>query len=224
MMGGDILNTFLSVCRKAKIGVSMPQNLHGACCGQIFSSKGFVEAHRFTANQTIEKLYMNSQEGKIAIVMDVTSCTQTLKTCRTVLDDENKMRFDKMTFIDVIDFAADMLLPRLTITKPKDKIIFHPVCSVHKMGSFHKLHIIGKACAKIAEVPTFAGCCGMGGDKGFYYPQLTLAATRMEANEVKQKEYDGYYSSSKTCEMALSEAVGKNYESILKLLDVTANT
>ncbi len=220
MMGGDILNTFLSVCGKAKIGVSMPSNLHGACCGQIFSSKGFVDAHRFTANQTIEKLYMNSQEGKLPIVMDVTSCTQTLKMCRSVLSEENKIRFDKLTFVDVIDFAADMLLPRLTITKPKDKIIFHPVCSVHKMGSLNKLHIIGKACAKISEVPTFVGCCGMGGDKGFYYPQLTLAATRMEANEVKQKEYDGYYSSSKTCEMALSEAVGKNYESILKLLDV----
>jgi D-lactate dehydrogenase len=219
MMGGDILNTFLSVCRKAKIGVSMPQNLHGACCGQIFSSKGFVDAHHFTANQTIEKLYMNSQEGKIAIVMDVTSCTQTLKMCRAVLNDENKVRFDKMTFIDVIDFAADMLLPRLTITKPKDKIMFHPVCSVHKMGSLNKLHMIGKACAKVAQVPTFAGCCGMGGDKGFYYPQLTLAATQLEANEVKQNEYDGYYSSSKTCEMALSEAVGKQYESILKLLD-----
>jgi hypothetical protein len=29
---------------------------------------------------------------------------------------------------------------------------------------------------------------------------------------------DGYYSTSKTCEIALSEATGENYESILKLL------
>jgi D-lactate dehydrogenase len=222
IMGGDILTTFLSVCQKANIGVSMPKNLQGTCCGQIFSSKGFVEAHHFTANQTIEKLYRNSQSGKIPIVMDVTSCTQTLKTCRTVLNEENKARFDQMTFIDVIDFAADILLPRLTISKPKDKIIFHPVCSVHKMGSMNKLYIIGKSCAKVAHLPTFAGCCGMGGDKGFYYPQLTLAATKIEANEVKQTAYDGYYSSSKTCEMALSEAVGKNYESILKLLDTVS--
>jgi D-lactate dehydrogenase len=36
---------------------------------------------------------------------------------------------------------------------------------------------------------------------------------------VKQVKYDGYYSTSKTCEIALSEAVGVKYESILTLLD-----
>ncbi len=219
MMGGDIINTFLSVCQKANIEVIMPQQGNGSCCGQIFSSKGYTDAYSFTANQTIEKLWMDSNSGKIPIVMDVTSCTQTLKTCRYTLTVENKAKFDKMTFFDAIDFAADKLLPNLTISKPKDKIVFHPVCSVHKMGSMPKLQLIGKACAKEADIPAFAGCCGMSGDKGFFYPELTKSATKIEANEVNLTDYDGYYSSSKTCEMAMSEAVGKNYESILKLLD-----
>ena len=59
----------------------------------------------------------------------------------------------------------------------------------------------------------------MAGDRGFYFPELTAAATKQESNEVKQHHYDGYYSSSRTCEMALSEAVGHEYHSILKLLD-----
>lgn len=219
MMGGEIFNTFLSVCQKANIQVVIPNDSGGTCCGQIFSSKGYADAYRFTANETIEKLWSDTEGGKIGVVMDVTSCTQTVKTCRPYLTDYNKALFDKMTFLDVIDFAADMLLPRLNISKPKDKIVFHPVCSVQKMGTLPKLQLIGKACAKQADVPTFAGCCGMAGDRGFYYPELTRAATKIESNEVKQKEYDGYYSTSKTCEMALSEAVGKNYESILKLLD-----
>lgn len=219
MMGGDIINTFLSVCKKANIAVIIPQDIKGTCCGQIFSSKGYSDAYRFTANQTIEKLWQNTEEGKIAVVMDVTSCTQTLKTCRNYLTSENQGRFDKMTFLDAIDFAADRLLPRLNISKPKDKIVFHPVCSVQKMGSLGKLQQVGNACAKQADIPTFAGCCGMAGDRGFYYPELTKAATKIESNEVKQNAYEGYYSTSKTCEMALSEAVGKNYESILKLLD-----
>jgi D-lactate dehydrogenase len=63
----------------------------------------------------------------------------------------------------------------------------------------------------------------MAGDRGFYFPELTESATKPEADEVKQKDYDGYYSSSTTCEMALSEAVGKEYESILKLLDETSD-
>lgn len=219
MMGGDIMRRFESVCQKAAIPVLLPTDLQGTCCGQIFSSKGYTDAHRFTANQTIEKLFRTSQEGKLPVVMDVTSCTQTLRSCRPYLTDANKARFDGMTFLDAIDFAADYLLPRLTIAKPKNRVVFHPVCSAHKMGLLPKLQKIGKACAIQADIPTFAGCCGMAGDRGFYYPELTRAATKVEANEVKQTEYDGYYSTSKTCEMALSDAVGKNYESILTLLD-----
>jgi D-lactate dehydrogenase len=219
MMGGDILNTFQSVCQKANVSVINPKDIGGTCCGQLFSSKGFSDAYKFTANETIEKLWQNTEGGKNSVVMDVTSCTQTLKNCRNYLTEENQIHFDKMTFLDSIDFAADVLLPRLNVSKKKDKIVFHPVCSLHKMGSMPKLYAIGKACAVKADIPEFAGCCGMAGDRGFYYPQLTQSATKLEANEVKTIEYDGYYSSAKTCEMALSEAVGKNYESILKLLD-----
>jgi D-lactate dehydrogenase len=59
----------------------------------------------------------------------------------------------------------------------------------------------------------------MAGDRGFFIPGLTKAATANEATEVAGAEYDGYYSTSKTCEIALSEAVGKNYQSVMKLLD-----
>ena len=79
--------------------------------------------------------------------------------------------------------------------------------------------MIGDACSRHAHVPLFAKCCGMAGDRGFYYPQLTASATKTEADEVSQKKYNGYYSTSRTCEMALSEAVGVDYESIVKLLD-----
>ncbi len=219
MMGGDIGNVFLSVCKKATINVIIPEGINGTCCGQIFSSKGFMPALTVTANRTIEKLWVSSREGKIAIVMDVTSCTQTTRSYRNYLSDENKSRYDKMTFIDVIDFAAEQILPALKITKQKESIVFHPVCSVYKMGSLNNLEIIGKACAVSPDVPFFSKCCGMAGDRGFYYPQLTNAATKPESQEVKQKKYDGYYSSSRTCEMALSEAVGQQYESILQLLD-----
>ena len=223
MMGGDIVETFINVCKKANIQVHIPDTIKGTCCGQIFSSKGFTDAYKYTANQTIEKLYENTEGGKIAIVMDVTSCTQTLINCRNYLTDDNKTRFDSLQILDSIDFAADMLLPRLTIKNKKDNIVFHPVCSVYKMGLMGKLQAIGKACAVKADIPTFAGCCGMAGDRGFYYPKFTQAATALESAEVKENSYDGYYSSAKPCEMSLSEAVGKNYQSILKLLDEVSN-
>jgi D-lactate dehydrogenase len=87
------------------------------------------------------------------------------------------------------------------------------------MGSLMNLQTVGNACAKKADIPFFAKCCGMAGDRGFYFPDLTASATKIESDEVKKTHYDGYYSSSRTCEMALSQAVGKKYDSILKLLD-----
>jgi D-lactate dehydrogenase len=219
MMGGEISEQFMSVCRKADIEAIIPAGIQGTCCGQVFSSKGFTDAFHYTANKAVERLWSASDEGKIPVVMDVTSCTQTIKSYRNHLTNENEERFDKMTMIDLIDFASNLLLPRLQITKPKDAIVFHPVCSAYKMGSVSKLQSIGNACSRKADIPLFAKCCGMAGDRGFYYPDLTASATKLEAEEVKEKNYDGYYSTSTTCEMALSEAVGKHYESILKLLD-----
>ncbi len=218
-MGGDTQRTFSSLCDKAGVGLVFSTAVNKSCCGQIFSSKGFADAHKFTINQAIERIYNDSQEGKIPVVLDVTSCTQTLLNGREYLTAENKTRFDALQILDIIDFAADVLLPRLKIENPKDRIVFHPVCSVHKLGTMGKLQQIGAACSKEAEIPIFAKCCGMAGDRGFYYPELTDSATKKEATEVNEKIYDGYYSTSKTCEVAMSEAVGKKYEPLLNLLD-----
>ncbi|RZJ79413.1 MAG: hypothetical protein EOO20_26890, partial [Chryseobacterium sp.] len=78
---------------------------------------------------------------------------------------------------------------------------------------------IANQLANEVMMPLHAGCCGMAGDRGFLFPELTASATFPEANEVKKEKYDGYYSSGKTCEIAMSEAVGKNYESIVYMLD-----
>jgi D-lactate dehydrogenase len=91
------------------------------------------------------------------------------------------------------------------------------------MGLTEKFRAVGNACAELCVIPHQASCCGMAGDRGFYYPGLTEAATAAEIEALKDIDFDGYYSSGKTCEMALSEHAGKNYRSILYLLrDATA--
>ncbi|MCY1544804.1 hypothetical protein D9M68_807090 [compost metagenome] len=87
------------------------------------------------------------------------------------------------------------------------------------MGLEAKFLRIARQLAGEVIVPEQAGCCGMAGDRGFMFPELTASATKPEADEVRQQQFNGYYSSGKTCEMAMSEAVGKNYESIIYLLD-----
>ena len=225
MMGADkenkssINEVIKSLCDKAGLQLFIAGNTTGVCCGQLFSSKGFAPAYNYTINKTVELLWQQTQKGKLPVLVDVTSCTLSLQHALPYLSEVNKTYFNQLHFIDSIDFVADYLLPRLEIKNKKESIVFHPVCSLYKMNLLSKLQAIGKACAIDAVIPFTSGCCGMAGDRGFYYPQLTNCATKSEANEVITKTYDGYYSSGKTCEMAMFDATGKNYQSVFYLLD-----
>lgn len=225
MMGADkdskesSIDLALRICQKAGLELLVPTDLGGTCCGQAFSSKGFQEAYAITANQTIEKLWKWTNQGQIPIVMDTSSCTHSMQHSRPYLHAVNQQKFDKMKIMDIVEFLAEKVIPNLTISQPKNKIVFHPVCSVYKMNLVEKMRVIGNACANQANIPVSAGCCGMAGDRGFYYPGLTAAATRTEALEVNQENFDGYYSTGKTCEMSLTASVSKDYRSILYLID-----
>jgi D-lactate dehydrogenase len=215
----NIIDTFKSVSDKAGVKFTIPQEVTSACCGQIFSSKGYSQAFAHTANETIEKVWQWTDKGRLPLVLDITSCTQTLQNCRPVLTPENKQKFDAIKIIDSIDYIADFILPKATVLRKKTNVVLHPVCSLQKMGLEGRFVSIARQLAEEVTVPMHAGCCGMAGDRGFLVPELTASATAPEAAEVQQREYEGYYSSGKTCEMAMTEAVGRNYESIVYLLD-----
>ncbi|SDS86530.1 D-lactate dehydrogenase [Mucilaginibacter mallensis] len=213
----NIMETFLSVSAKAGIKVEIPKNISGSCCSQIFSSKGYKDA--YTANAIIEKLWVDSKQGATKIVIDVSSCAYSLKNLRPVLNADNKLKYDQLHIFDSVDYLHDMVMPQLKVSAKKGSIVLHPVCSLQKMHTQDKfVHLANYFAAKVT-VPLHAGCCGMAGDRGFLFPELTESATMPEALEVCEHKYDGYYSSTKTCEMALSQAVNENYESILYLVD-----
>jgi len=215
-----IMQTLIDISEKANINLILPSEVEENCCGQVFSSKGFTSAFSYSANETVFKLWKTTNQGRFPVVLDVSSCTQTLLGCRKVLSVENKHRFDALKIIDSIEYIADYVIPKVKIYRKKRSIVLHPVCSIQKIdGVQQKFNKIANYFAEQVTQPLFAGCCGMAGDRGFLYPELTGAATRKEAEQVKDINYDGYYSSSKTCEIALSDAVGQNYYSILKLVD-----
>jgi D-lactate dehydrogenase len=215
----NIMDTFLSICNKLEIGVVVPENIKGTCCSQIFSSKGFKDAQQFTANAIVSKLFIDSKEGSLPIVIDVSSCAYTLHQLRPALTEDNKQKFDKLVILDSVDFLYEMVLPVAIVKQKKSNIVLHPVCSLEKMKTGNKLITVAKYFANDVTVPKNTGCCGMAGDRGFLFPELTAAATNAEAMEVSTKKYDAYYSTTKTCEMAMTEAVKENYESILYLVD-----
>ncbi len=217
--GPSLMQALVNVAERARVPVVIPGDIAGTCCGMPFSSKGYDEAHELAANRAIERLWKSSDNGRLPVVTDTSPCTYALRTSRSHLTAENQKRFDRMRFLDSVEFAHDMLLPRLSIPHRAGSVVLHPVCSLVKLNLTSKLEAVAQACSERATVPRTAGCCGFAGDRGFQFPELTEAATRIEAAEVKAGTFDGHYSTSRTCEIGMTRATGSVYRSFIHLLE-----
>lgn len=213
------VQAMLTLAQRAGVQVALPDGVVGNCCGVPFSSKGFDEANKVVLNRIFNNLFRWTNGGKIPVVVDTSPCTYGLKSARPQLTPDKQKVFDALRILDSIEFIADQILPRLTIHRKLNSVVLHPVCSVVKMGCSEKLLNIAKACSREAFVPLEAGCCGFAGDRGFLHPELTASATRAEAAEVNQTDHDGYFSSSRMCEVGMTRATGHIYSSYLQMLD-----
>ena len=215
----SLMEVMVELARRAGVPVFIPGDVAGTCCGTPFSSKGLSRAHGIAINAAVERCWRWSGEGKLPVVIDTSPCTYGFKTARAYLTEENQERFDKLTFLDAIEFVHDELLPKLAVKTKSRSVALHPVCSVTKMGIGSKLEGIARACSEQVIVPLEAGCCGFAGDRGFLFPELTQSATKHEAAEVKMKQPDECYSSSRTCEIGMTRATGQIYRSYMYLLE-----
>jgi D-lactate dehydrogenase len=188
------------------------------CCGLPFSSKGFKQAGAFLLNQSIEFLWEISKAGTLAIVVDNSPCSWQMLSSTEMLSSDNLVRFKKMRIVDSVVFSQEVLLPALKPHPLPRSVVVHPVCSIQKMGLEKDLLAVVSACAEKAEVPFNAGCCGFAGDRGYLVPELTAAATAVEAKEIAQGDFQGYYCSSRTCELGLERSTSENWYSYLYLL------
>ena len=64
-------------------------------------------------------------------------------------------------------------------------------------------------------VNTNVPCCGMAGDRGMRYPELTQAALQ----HLSVGSCSDGYSTSRTCEMNLSNHAGINFRGMVYLID-----
>ena len=215
----SLMEVTVELARRAGVPVYIPSDVAGTCCGTPFSSKGLSKAHEMAINAAVERCWAWSDQGRLSIVVDTSPCTYGLRTARGYLTEENQQHFDKMTFLDSIEFVHDELLPKLAIKKRANSVALHPVCSVTKLGLAPKLEAIAKACSEKVFVPLDAGCCAFAGDRGFLVPELTASATRLEAEELKATQPDACYSSSRTCEIGMTRATGQVYRSYMYLLE-----
>jgi len=194
--------------RRAGFDVVYPRGLDALCCGQPFESKGLDDAAALKSSELAAALREASDGGRWPIVFDTSPCTFRMK----------KVLAGALGIHDSIDFVHDTLLPRLALTPERGAVAVHPVCSVRKMGSVDKLVAIARRCSEAVVTVDAVQCCGFAGDRGFVRPELNEHALR-DLRAAIPAGCSGGVSTSRTCEIGLSEAAGVPYESILYLVE-----
>ena len=217
MMGGTA-DALLRVCSKAGVAVHIPRNATGKCCGQAFSSKGYVDVALQKQNELLDAIWEWSKHGERAVVLDLGSCTSFLKTGLPYLDQVRKHRLESLTIWDSTELAAS-LLPKLTIAKRNANVAVHSVCSNHRHGWETPLVAVANACADHVHAPHEGKCCGMGGDRGFEIPGLALSATADVSNKMTETKCESGFTSARSCAISLNSGSGRPWRSIFQLLD-----
>ncbi len=198
---------------KAGYQIIYPKNLGSLCCGMPFSSKGFFDEADQKSEELTKNLLNSSNFGKIKIVFDTSPCVKTIK------DYLVKVNENRLKIYDSIEFIHDYLIDELKIVPKKESITVHSTCSASKLDLTDKLIAISKKCSTKVFIPDELNCCGFAGDRGFTFPELNESALKNLDKYVKEHNCVNGYSSSKTCEIGLSNHSGITYQSIAYLVD-----
>lgn len=194
--------------QRAGFTIIYPEGINSLCCGMAFSSKGLKEEGTRKSKELENALLKASENGKYPILFDMSPCFYTFHEAYESKD---------LKIYDPIEFMLDFVIPKLQIKHPRNIVTVFPVCSVKKIGMEQKLLQLAKLCAKeVAFVDT--NCCGFAGDRGFTYPELNAHGQRHLNEQIPAGCKDGY-STSRTCEIGMSEYSDINFKSIFYLID-----
>ena len=173
-----------------------------------FSSKGFKEEGERKRKELEDALFEVSEGGKIPILFDMSPCFYTFL-----------QGFDRpdMKVYDPVEFMYEHVMPKLEVKNKKKETVVFPVCSLKKIAKENMLHDLAKMCAdKVTLVES--NCCGFAGDRGVTFPELNKHGQRHLKEQISENCEVGY-STSRTCEIGMSEYGGINFKSIFYLID-----
>jgi len=203
----QLFDTTVELLQKAGYQIIFPRNLGSLCCGMPFSSKGFNEASNDKATQLEAALLDASEFGEYPILCDTSPCTKKMMESFT----------NELKIYEPIEFALDYLAQDLDFTPIDEAITIHTTCSSRKMGLDGKFEKLASLCSTNVIIPADVKCCGFAGDRGFNFPELNDSALRNLKTQTQGAKMA--FSTSKTCEIGLSENSGLDYNSIFYLIN-----
>ena len=204
---GGLSAALVDVSARAGSPVWIPPDVAGRCCGTPWESKGFRRGAEAKRAEIAVSVAAWTRGGRLPLVVDAASCTQAIAVAA-----------EGAEVLDSVQWA-ERLLPSLEVKGRRRRAAIHPTCSTRHLGLEPALARLAAHLADEVHVPAGATCCGFAGDRGFLHPELTAAATREEAEEVRRLGADAHLSHNRTCEIGLERATGRPYESVLLLLE-----
>ncbi len=204
----SISEVVVILLERAGYEVVIPPNIDNLCCGMPFSSKGYKEEGKKKSDELETSLREASQNGKYPILCDMSPCSKTI---------EQNFPSDLKVY-DTVEFITEFLAKRLKFKQLDDPIVIHTTCSTRKSGLVEKFEKVAHMCSSNVTIPKSVSCCGFAGDRGFTYPELNRSALRHLKEEIP-KNVKYAFSTSKTCEIGLSEHSGLDYKSIFYLVE-----
>lgn len=196
-----------NLLRKAGYEVIYPERLNILCCGMAFASKGFKKIGDRKAQELNDALLEATNYGQYPVLCDMSPCLYRMKETLN----------PKLKLYEPIEFTLEYLTPRLDFKAIDETVAIHTVCSAKKMGIEEKFIQLAKMCSNNVIVPE-TNCCGFAGDRGFTFPELNASGLKHLKEQIPAECRQGY-STSRTCEIGLSEHSGVTYQSILYLVD-----
>ena len=203
----QLFDITVELLQKAGYQILFPQNLPNLCCGMPFSSKGFNEAANTKSSQLEDALLHVSEFGEYPILCDTSPCTKKMMESFS----------HKLDIYEPIEFALEFLSKDLDFTPINEPITIHTTCSSRKMGLEDKFKSLAQLCSTNVIIPSDVKCCGFAGDRGFNFPELNKSA--LKHLKVQTSGAKMAFSTSKTCEIGLSEESGLDYNSIFYLVN-----
>ncbi|MDR1881391.1 MAG: FAD-binding oxidoreductase [Prevotella sp.] len=204
----ELTQTTKELLRRAGFTIIYPEGINGLCCGMAFSSKGLKEEGARKSKELEEALFKASEGGKYPILFDMSPCFYTFREANM-----NK----SLKIYDPVEFMLRFVMPKLQVRNPRETVAVFPVCSVKKIGMEQQLLQLAKMCSKKVSFVD-SNCCGFAGDRGFTYPELNKHGLRRLAGQIPSDCKEGY-STSRTCEIGMSEYSDINFKSIFYLID-----
>ena len=198
----------IKILERAGYEVIIPKNIDKLCCGMPFGSKGYTQEGKEKSKELEFELREASQNGLYPILCDMSPCSKTMA---------NNFAKDFKVH-DTVEFILDFLTDKLEFKQMDEPVVIHTTCSTRKTGLADKFEKIAKMCSSKVIMPTDIGCCGFAGDRGFTFPELNKSALRKIKSSIPS-DVKYAFSTSKTCEIGLSEHSGVDYRSIFYLVE-----